>query len=474
VQVTLSPASIALPTGATATIRATVTNASNTALSWSIAEGSEGGTITSAGAYTAPSTPGTFHVIARSQADTTKTATSTVTVTAPTVTAFGTPLFGTLHTPNNRPISDWEPDIRRYYGLADTSTIVDAAATRDLQDAFATSRYNTPYAVFGQVSYAIYYAKAGDPEYPIADISGRVRTCPLDPAGRGVRIPAGAKRWSTPVAGTVPVIPATPGDTDIHFTVIDVERNRVYAFYSYGGDTVGVTNGQFRSSTRACDLLKGSDATVLAAQSYTKRYGCTGGAGYPGAGCGTEGIGAGVSAGAGFGNGDSNGFIGPHGVIMPQDFDDTGWSGAAVGTLHHALRCSAPAAFQHGYMWPMQDPMGGTRGLRDGQIFRLDPAYDVEASGASAAEKRIMRTLQRYGCVLSDYGDYGMALFALSAWDGVGPNRGANPWTAAGGAPPEAQSFYTKVSSQGVRFNLRIPVERMQVIRPHGAAYPPR
>jgi hypothetical protein len=67
-----------------------------------------------------------------------------------------------------------------------------------------------------------------------------------------------------------------------------------------------------------------------------------------------------------------------------------------------------------------------------------------------------------------------MALFALSGWEGVGPNRSANPWTAAGGAPPEAQSFYTNVSSQGVRFNLRIPIERMQVIRPHGAAYPAR
>jgi hypothetical protein len=161
---------------------------------------------------------------------------------------------------------------------------------------------------------------------------------------------------------------------------------------------------------------------------------------------------------------------------MPQDFSDTGWTGAAVGTLHHALRCSVPDAYQYGYMWPMQNPMAGTpgRSLRNGQIIRLDPTYNVETSTASAAEKRVMRTLQRYGCVVSDYGDYGMALFALSGWSGVGPNRSGNPWTAAAGAPAEAQSFYTNLNSQGVRMNLRIPTERMQVIRPHGAAYPAR
>jgi hypothetical protein len=85
-----------------------------------------------------------------------------------------------------------------------------------------------------------------------------------------------------------------------------------------------------------------------------------------------------------------------------------------------------------------------------------------------------MRTLQVYGCVLSDYANYGMALFALGAWDGTGPNRGANPWTAAGGANAEAQSFYTNVSGQGTRMNLAIPTSRLQVIRPHGASYPAR
>lgn len=83
VTVTVSPTSAALTTRGTRTFTATVTGNTNTAVTWSVQEGSAGGTITSAGAYTAPSAAGTYHVIATSKADTTKKATATVTVTAP-------------------------------------------------------------------------------------------------------------------------------------------------------------------------------------------------------------------------------------------------------------------------------------------------------------------------------------------------------------------------------------------------------
>jgi len=63
------------------TFTATVTGSSNTAVTWSVQEGSAGGTITSGGVYTAPSTAGTYHVVATSQADSTKSAVATVTVT---------------------------------------------------------------------------------------------------------------------------------------------------------------------------------------------------------------------------------------------------------------------------------------------------------------------------------------------------------------------------------------------------------
>ena len=44
-------------------------------------------------------------------------------VTAASRTARpGAHLFGTRHTPNNRPISDWEADIRRHYSLPATAS----------------------------------------------------------------------------------------------------------------------------------------------------------------------------------------------------------------------------------------------------------------------------------------------------------------------------------------------------------------
>jgi hypothetical protein len=83
VTVAISPATVSLLTGATQSFGCTVTGSSDTACTWSVQEGSAGGSVTSSGVYTAPSAAGTYHVIATSHADTTKRATSTVTVTPP-------------------------------------------------------------------------------------------------------------------------------------------------------------------------------------------------------------------------------------------------------------------------------------------------------------------------------------------------------------------------------------------------------
>ncbi len=72
----------------TATFTATVTHTSNTAVNWSVSP-ANGGSITSAGVYTAPTAavglPGSATITATSQADTTKTATAIVTITPTTV-----------------------------------------------------------------------------------------------------------------------------------------------------------------------------------------------------------------------------------------------------------------------------------------------------------------------------------------------------------------------------------------------------
>ncbi|MFI5088938.1 MAG: Ig domain-containing protein [Terriglobales bacterium] len=79
VAVSLSPGSASLSTSATQQFTATVTGSSNTAVSWS----ATGGAISTGGLYTAPSAAGTFTVKATSVADSTKSASATVTVSVP-------------------------------------------------------------------------------------------------------------------------------------------------------------------------------------------------------------------------------------------------------------------------------------------------------------------------------------------------------------------------------------------------------
>ena len=80
VSISISPESATVATGGSQTFSATVTGSTNNKVTWSIKEGASGGTINSGGVYTAPSKPGTYHIVATSQADPNKSATATVDV----------------------------------------------------------------------------------------------------------------------------------------------------------------------------------------------------------------------------------------------------------------------------------------------------------------------------------------------------------------------------------------------------------
>jgi len=82
-KVTIAPSTLTILPGKTQTFTASVSATSDQTVTWSVQEGSPGGTITTAGVYQAPGTPGVYHVIATSHHDTTKQATATVTVNAP-------------------------------------------------------------------------------------------------------------------------------------------------------------------------------------------------------------------------------------------------------------------------------------------------------------------------------------------------------------------------------------------------------
>lgn len=84
ITVTISPSgSVGVAPGGSITFHASITGSTNTAVNWSVQE-ANGGTITTAGVYTAPvklfSNPSTFHVIAASQADPAKSSAAAVIV----------------------------------------------------------------------------------------------------------------------------------------------------------------------------------------------------------------------------------------------------------------------------------------------------------------------------------------------------------------------------------------------------------
>jgi len=82
VAVSVDPTNTAVAPSHTQAFAAAVTGTSATSVTWSVQEGSTGGSISSSGLYTAPSTTGTYHVVVTSAANTAVSATATVTVTA--------------------------------------------------------------------------------------------------------------------------------------------------------------------------------------------------------------------------------------------------------------------------------------------------------------------------------------------------------------------------------------------------------
>ncbi len=80
VAVTPSPATLFVE--GTQTFAAQVTNAPDTSVTWSVQEGTAGGSISASGLYQAPANPGTFHVVATSVYDPAKQAVVPVTVQA--------------------------------------------------------------------------------------------------------------------------------------------------------------------------------------------------------------------------------------------------------------------------------------------------------------------------------------------------------------------------------------------------------
>jgi hypothetical protein len=84
VSISISPTTATVDTGQTQQFTATVSNASDTSVTWSLSGDASSGTISASGLYTAPATlpdPATVTVTATSVADSTKSASATITLT---------------------------------------------------------------------------------------------------------------------------------------------------------------------------------------------------------------------------------------------------------------------------------------------------------------------------------------------------------------------------------------------------------
>src|SRR5438445_758268 len=83
VHVAVTPAVSTVPSSGTQQFAAQVTGTADTAVVWTVQEGASGGAVDPTGLYTAPATAGTFHVVATSRADSTRSARINVTVQLP-------------------------------------------------------------------------------------------------------------------------------------------------------------------------------------------------------------------------------------------------------------------------------------------------------------------------------------------------------------------------------------------------------
>ncbi|HWD37238.1 MAG TPA: Ig-like domain-containing protein [Fimbriimonas sp.] len=139
--VTISPAGATLAVNAQQQFTASVTNTTNTRVTWS----ATGGTITQDGLFTAGTTPGTFHVTATSQADNTRSATvlvliqpvtvsvtpSTLTMVEGTQAQFTAKVIGTSNTSVTWSASD---------GIIDSTGLFTAPMTAETVTITATSK----------------------------------------------------------------------------------------------------------------------------------------------------------------------------------------------------------------------------------------------------------------------------------------------------------------------------------------------
>ena len=98
VVVSVTPSASSVDACHSLTLTAAVGGTADTAVTWSVLEGAAGGAVTAAGVYTAPSSGGTYHLVATSAADPASSATAVVTVVERVLSVKVTPPAASVQT----------------------------------------------------------------------------------------------------------------------------------------------------------------------------------------------------------------------------------------------------------------------------------------------------------------------------------------------------------------------------------------
>jgi hypothetical protein len=359
VTVSLNPTTASVTAGGSVTFVATVRNSSNLAVTWSVQEGAAGGTVSGAGVYTAPSSPGTYHVVARSQADTTKTATATVTVTASTPP----PMAGGLFTAPN----SWNTPVNDAPVSARSGSIL---AALDAAGGWGFGRMQIDFSI------KVLHADASTPVLAVAPASG----CYTPDCDTNMSVPLPAGGALEGEAGY-----ACTGGGDCHLLVVDGPRKKLYELYqgNLSGGILRALCGVTWDLTRSYPPeLRGDQCTSTDA------------AGLP------------VAA-----------------LLFTADE-------VAAGSIDHAVRFILPnARMARGVFVRPATHAGAPSGASTlppyGSRLRLKASYPV-ATLPSEGARVVARALQKYGMVLADGGNVALTAaddaFTQHKWAEVGVN----------------------------------------------------
>jgi hypothetical protein len=200
--VQVAPHMVTLNPGATQTFIATVTGTANTAVTWAVQEGATGGSITAAGVYTAPTTSGTYHVVASAQADTNKKGFATVVVLGAPVDVTGIVTYSGAKT--GRVYVILAPNDASYGIVGTSTTLVSGQAPFTLHG--IQQRGNFRVRAFIDTMDSGMYHQAVDP-------FGSVSVTVADPGLSGVIVPASDSQWNQWISRATPSLTRViPGD----------------------------------------------------------------------------------------------------------------------------------------------------------------------------------------------------------------------------------------------------------------------